>query len=998
MQTVLLGLIYVLFFLSGAAALIYQVVWVRSLSLVFGGSHLAVTTVLAVFMGGLALGSYLFGKRLGQGTKLLRLYGILELGIAFSALAFKALMHLYPDVYIFLSQFAPSSTPYLMFIRVSIAVTALLLPTTLMGGTLPVLSGFISGEGRKIGRHLSFLYGFNTLGAVAGTIAAAFFLLRHFGVNATLTTAIVLNLLVGTISILLQGKFLTEDSRQEPEPTADRVEPADELDSGSLTPYRLVLWGIGVSGFCALGYEILWTRILSIVIGASVYGFSIMLVAFLSGIAAGSAAYGLLLKLLKDRHSGHGYPLSRSVLWFGAVQVIIGISALLVTINIRDLPNSTMMQQFLPGSETGVFGGRIWSSLLLAFAYMFGPAFFMGVAFPLAGRVHVGFRKAVGHAVGEVLAYNTIGAILGSVVSGFILIYLVGIERSLQILILINIAFGLTVISSMQKKKLLTVGIPAVCAASILFLSLNPGIWHFWDTRDFAMQLANQPKSSQDPSKTREDKDRTVVLYYGEGAQAIVSSVKTKGGNQFFITNGRPEASDSLADMQCQYTLGHVPMLLNKNPRKVFVLGTGSGMTLGSTSVHPSVEQIVLAEIEPKVLGVARSFANYNHDVLNNPKLKIVFNDGRNYLLTTREKFDVITADPIHPWFSGAGYLYSDEYFRLAARHLNPGGVIAQWLPLYELTDQNLESVVKTFSNNFRHTMVWMTYYDAILIGSNEPIVLDEQDLERRIRQPEIRKDLESVFMGSAEDLLSYFLMGNKGVSSYAGNGIINSDNNLYLEFSAPLSIGNSNLMVSNIAELFRYREGLLPYLPPEKGTPPDNRRTERWLKNLKAATAADPAYLISLAGGSGTPEFNTRMAGLSSAHPAYARSRYLTSEIERMRSMEPRLVQQLELPLRTSEGKTVTVRFCAVMSRMNKEFAVVDFVDNNSRKRFGRMEVEGEGTDPFIMQKITAIMAGVRDIYGRTAKGATPPSAASVLPDIERLVTSMSKNTPPSN
>lgn len=996
MTAVHVGLIYALFFLSGAAALIYQVVWVRSLSLVFGGSHLAVTTVLAVFMGGLALGSYLFGKRIHQETRLLRLYGLLELGIALCAVIFKAAMAVYPALYIFLSQLAPASLVTLTIIRITFAICVLIIPTTLMGATLPVLSSFISREKEKIGRDLSFLYGINTLGAVAGTIAAGFVLLRYLGLGTTLVIAILLNVLIGVLSLILQNRFSRDlahsDLPTEPEQFVENSGCAAGHETESLTPYRLVLWGIGVSGFCALGYEILWTRILSMVIGASVYGFSIMLAAFLSGIAAGSTAYGLLLRFLEKQRGGNRtHPLTWSILWFGVIQIIIGVSALLVTIQIRDLPNSPIM-------ETGLSGSRMWASLILAFAYMFGPAFFMGVAFPLAGRVHVGFRKMVGHAVGEVLAYNTVGAILGSAVSGFILIYLIGIERSLQVLTLINIGFGFTVLVSMRSSRIAALVIPVATAAVILYLSLNPAAFRLWDMKKFASMVANQPKAVKNPAHDKETTDNIDILYYAEGAQATVSSVKFKGAYQTFITNGRPEASNSPSDMQCQYTLGHVPMLLNKNPRKVFVLGTGSGMTLGATSVHPSVERIVLAEIEPKVLGVARTFAKYNHHVLDNPKLEIVLNDGRNFLMTTKEKFDVITADPIHPWFSGAGYLYSDEYFKLAAQHLNPGGLITQWLPLYELTDENLKAVVKTFSNNFKYVMVWVTYFDAELVGSNEPITIDEDELERRIQAPEIRKDLERVFMGSAQDFLRYFLMGNAGVSAYIKNGTINTDDNLYLEFSAPFSIGKTALLGSNMAELFRYRETIIPYLKKPENMAALEHQKARWEKTLRAALTVDPVHYQSVAGQSGTPAYDSRLAGLITAFPDDSLVRYLKDDHDRQKSSEPRLMQQLDLTLRDAKGRIVTVRFCAVMNRMSSDYAIVDFVDNTAHKVFGQLRVEGEGKDPYITGKVAEIMSGVQDIYAQAlgrgkSTGSMLPSATSVVPEVERLVASMVKN-----
>ncbi|MBE0568698.1 MAG: fused MFS/spermidine synthase, partial [Deltaproteobacteria bacterium] len=701
-------LLYLLFFLSGAASLAYQVVWVRSLQLLFGGSHLAVTAVLSVFMAGLALGSHLLAKRVDTIGKPLRLYGYLEIGIAVFAVLFLLLTKLYPYLYVPLARLVGENTLYLSFLRVVFSVIAMIVPTTMMGGTLPLLTKFASEKSGDAGEHVSFLYGFNTLGAVFGTFSAGFVLLPNFSVIGTSAIAVATNLSIGLTCIVLAsmpakaGVEVREFGRSVgggPEET----DPDGDTTSSTDTPFpvRLVLWGIGISGFCALGYEVLWTRVLSMVVGASVYSFTVMLVSFLAGIALGSKAFGLLIR----RAPGACRTSERAVRFFGAVQVLIGVTALVVTYFIRDLPSHAIrIQNYLLGTGISEFEVRQGANFAVAFSHMFVPAFFMGVAFPLAGMIHAKHRKSKGKAIGEVSVYNTVGAILGASFSGFALVYLFGIERSLQFLSLINVGAGILIATSVWKRPVLTWGVAGGTAAIIAALALLPGLWRMWDLKYFAIYRNNTREAFDSAFNMKDAMENTDVLYYAEGVQATVSAIKVKGGSQAFITNGRIEASNQKEGIQCQYTLGHLPMLLNKNPKRVFVLGTGSGMTLGATSVHPEVEEIVLAEIEPKVLGVARTFAKYNHGVLDNDKLRIVFNDGRNHLMTTKEKFDVITADPIHPWFSGAGYLYTTEYFRLAAQRLRPGGIVCQWLPIYELSVDDLRCVVKTFSENFRYT------------------------------------------------------------------------------------------------------------------------------------------------------------------------------------------------------------------------------------------------------------------------------------------------------
>ncbi|MFZ3207687.1 MAG: fused MFS/spermidine synthase [Geobacteraceae bacterium] len=1002
MGILITALIYFIFFLSGAAALIYEMLWVRYLSLIFGGSHLAVTTVLAVFMGGLALGSYIIGKKIGNATKLLRLYGFLELGIALSALLFWGLMRIYPQIYIPLAQINETSPLYLSIIRVAFAAVALILPTTLMGGTLPVLSSFVARRLKGLGRHLSFLYGINTIGAVVGTALTGFYFLPHYSVSTTLFIAMTINLFVCIIAFALQAKvpvvvdetIFTDESISD---SGNQDIAVTELAEHTF-PLKLVLWGIGVSGFCALAYEVLWTRILSIVIGATTYGFAILLMAFLSGIGLGSSALGLLAKVLGKRSKGTARPLRNLVVFFGLIQVIIGLSALLISTHIRELPtysaqilNSFQIIKF----KINYFETKQLTHFITAFSFMFIPAFFMGVAFPLAGKIHGQYKKIVGHAVGEILSFNTVGAILGSAISGFVFIYLFGIQRSLQIIILINIGYGLLVMVSVMHNKILNILTSCMAIIAIMAPVFTTNLWELWDSRMYAVYQSNSPEMFSTPEKTKEVLANNDIIYYAEGTNSIISSVQSSG-SLFFITNGRVEASNANQDKQCQYTLGHLPMLLHPNPKKVFVLGTGSGMTLGATSVHPTVEQITLAEIEPKVLGVAKSFGIYNHYVLNkaNPKLKIVFNDGRNFLMTTKEKFDVITADPIHPWFSGAGYLYTTEYFKLAADHLNPGGIICQWLPLYELTEENLQSVVKSLRQNFKYTMIWLTHVDAELIGSNSPIVIDEKELENRIKEPEVMRDLEQVKMGSAEDFLSYFIMADEGSKSYSEQGIINTDDNLYLEFSAPHSIG-AQVLATNVLGLLKHREIILPHLRLSNVASERLIQTERWNQNQKAATIYDKAHVLKLTGIDETSEYTGLMSELKSKYPGYGPFEFLQNEDKNKLDKfvgPPKLIRQLVFEIINNKGQSVKLQFSAVLLRTNDNNARVIFVDNTSHRVFGWLRVKGANKDLTVSRFVNDLTKAVEDIYARqrtraVASGHGLPHEMTLFPEIKRLV-----------
>lgn len=824
-----------MFFLSGAAALIYQVAWVRSLTLIFGGSHLAVTVVLSVFMTGLAVGGYAIGRHADSVKKPLQLYSFLELGIALFALIFIALMKVYPPIYIFLVQIKDDSQLYIFLIRIVFSVAALIIPTTLMGGTLPLMTRFLSGQPDRVRGRISFLYALNTFGAVTGAILAGFVLLKYYSVSSALYTAISINVLVGIAAVVLQSKvhivmdyensvrkqndpeqLKTSESARSQQNRKSKKDTDESIPIGKpsefMLPMRLVLWGIGVSGFCALGYEVLWTRVLSIIFGASVFSFTIVLAAFLSGIAMGSELYGILPKIFGERNRG----IRSSVFWFGIVQIVIGVSSLVASSYIIYLPSGIVqLTAFFSKMDMDIFEVRAWASFSLAFMFMVIPAFFMGVAFPLAVKAHAEYKRRVGSAVGEVLAYNTIGAILGAAISGFLLIYFLGIERSLELITAINVSLGLLVLASLRNSKMLKLSALGLGLVLVLFFIVDRDDLRIWDTNYFAVYQSTHPEGFDTQEKIQRSLSQVELLYYGEGVESIVSSFKTADGNQIFMTNGRVEASLQLSDVQNQFALGHIPMLLNRTPKNILVVGTGSGMTLGATSVYPNIEQITLAEIEPKVIGVAKTFKKYNHHVLDNSRLKIIFNDGRNFLMTSKQKYDVITADPIHPWFRGAGYLYTSEYFKIASQHLQPGGIICQWLPLYDMTAKNIKSIVKTFAGSFKYTMMWGTDVDAQLVGSNSPIIIDKAELEKKIADPIINDDLKRAGMGSVTDFLNHFVMGTKGMSELGQDGILNTDDNLYLEFSAPLSFGNPENIDLNRNEILKYREKIEQYIVP---------------------------------------------------------------------------------------------------------------------------------------------------------------------------------------
>lgn len=949
---------YILFFLSGAAALVYEVVWARSLGLVFGASHLAVSTVLAVYMAGLALGSRLFAGLADRTGRPLRLYGILELGIAFSAPAFLLLMAIYPRLYSPLAAQVPDNGALVTALRVAFAVAAMIVPTTLMGGTLPLMTRVVTSRPDTLPHQLSRLYSLNTFGAVVGTLAAGFVLLRMLGATATLLTAAAISALVG-IAALLLGRRTCPPSEPVRSPALS-PEPCRESRSASASLFsRLALALIGLSGFCAMGYEVLWTRMLTMGVGTSVYSFAVMLAAFLAGIGLGSHGFSLLAA--HRRVTGE----RAYVFIFAATQLLVGITALGVTILMKDLPSTVhWIQGIVAGLTDSEFEGRLGASAGIAFLYMAVPAFFMGMAFPAAGAVLGAGRSDTGTTVGRLLAVNTVGAILGPIVSGFVFIQLFGIERSLQMLVILNLGAGAVMLAAVKRRLLLP-----VAGAAVLLLILRGALPHWggvWDRTAFATHVNNATAGG---AIRQADPRELEVLYYREGINETVSVFRSLGGIQSYVVNGRAEASSAAVDIQLQRSLGHLPMLLHPDPRKVFVLGTGTGMTLGATALHPQVERLVLAEIEQEMIAVGRSFARWNGGVLDDPRLKIVINDGRNYLATTSERFDVISADPIHPWSGGAGYLYTVEFFRSVAAKLAPGGIASQWLPLYELSMKDVKTVVRTFTEAFPHAMIFLTYYDAVLIGSKSQLAVDPAALAARMSNPAIRRDLAAVQMGTVEDLLAYFLMGTHGTRKFGEGGGVNTDDNLILEFSAPESQGKVGLDALNVRALASARESLAPYVSGPRPLPVDQQM--RWDRHFMLGRLFGPAHFQYLAR---NPVADRLLADVEAREPSYAPLRFIREEQRTGPGADPKLVDYREFEAADARGNRTILRIDAVCQFLGRERALITFVNTARQEIYGQRFIDAtyEELESVVNRYVTDALFALRDVAEQVQPGSS--------------------------
>ena len=773
-------LAYGLFLASGATALIYQVVWIRTLTLTVGASFEAVSIVLGAFMGGLALGGVVLGRFCQKVERPLRLYGLLELGVAAFALALIYLLPLSDRIYVEIARSGEGVSLGLQILRAAMAFALLVLPTFFMGGTLPVLTHYLARHHREFAPQLSGLYAINTGGAVLGTLAAGFVLLPRFGVVQTTAIAIAANVAIGVLAILVDRRPAAVPP-SEPVATPAAPEPATAAAHDYRWALKLSFLGTAISGMGALALEVIWSRAIAIASGSTTYSATIMLTAFLVGIALGSALHA-------------AFPLRRvnESVQLGVVLVLIGLCALVTSELISRLPeySTRISLRFYDGLE----GVRLGNTFALSFLVMLAPCVLMGVAFPLAGQARARLKSRFGESVGDLVGLNTTGAILGSIGAGFLLVPGLGIQRSTLVVSSLYLSWGLLILCAVliarrPRARGATVGLATGGVALAWFL---PTFMPPWDPRLLAAFENNKTGYFVDGSGRIDMQARLVdtrLLYHSVGRSAMVT-VTDHGGVRSVVINGKSVATDNIFDLHHEYLLGHLPVLLHPSPRSAVVVGLGAGLTLGGVTAHDSLERIVIVEIEPTVEGAAREFADLNDAALDDARVEFVIQDGRNYLKTTSERFDVITADPHRPGTLGAAYLYTREYYRLVAERLAEGGVMCQWLPLYELDLENVRSVMATFAEAFPHTTVWEATFDVLLIGSDKPLRVDLEDLERRIAAPKVARQLGRVGLGDALSFLGEFLIDEDGHRRYCEGGRVNTDDNLYLEFSAPFSIG----------------------------------------------------------------------------------------------------------------------------------------------------------------------------------------------------------------
>lgn len=741
-----------LFVGSGAAALIYEIVWFQLLQQVVGASAVSLAVLLGTFMGGMCLGSLWFPRLVPARFHPLKVYAVIEVLLAVFALVVIYGMPVAGRAYLAAAGHGMPS----IALRAVICMAFLLPPTLLMGATLPAVARWVESTPRGVA-WLGFFYGGNIAGAVTGCLLAGFYLLRVYDLTTATFVGIALNLAVAGIALLV-ARGTVGGAR------AVAVDNAPVRHAGSL--YVVV----AISGLCALGSEVVWTRLLSLLLGGTVYTFSIILAMFLTGLGIGSTL---------------GSFLARAVARPGLVLAGCQLGAA-----VGMVWSAYMINRWLPvWSVEPNLASNPWMlfqfDLVRSALAVLPSAIAWGATFPLALAILAQRGAEPGRLVGRLYAANTVGAILGATVIGLVLVPAFGTQQTQRILVFGAVgAGGILLLLSCSRQR-------AILAAVVAFY----GVGLAWLMPPLAEGLVTYGRYSSRIDFT------PVMLYMGEGMNSSVAVTERpamdSGVYRNFHVSGKVEASTDPYDMRLQRMLGHMPALVHPAPKTVLIVGCGAGVTAGSFIVHPSVERIVICEIEPLIPGVvATYFSKENHNLLTDPRVEIVYDDARHFIMTTKETFDVITSDPIHPWVKGAASLYTEEYLELCKARLNPGGVIGQWVPLYESSSEVVKSEVATFLKVFPEGSIWGNQmdgsgYDTIMLARREPMRIDIDALQARLEQPDhagVRTSMYAVGYANVYDLFGTFAAKRSDLDLWLADAEINRESNLRLMYLAGLA------------------------------------------------------------------------------------------------------------------------------------------------------------------------------------------------------------------
>ena len=738
-----------LLFLSGAAGLIYQVAWVRLLGLAFGVTVYAISTVLAAFMGGLAIGSFVGGRRADLAKRPLRAYGLVELGVGATALLTPWAFRLLQDAYGGLSHAVdPAQAPLVAGgVRAALAFAVLLVPTALMGATLPLAVRGLrtrrdeANPTRGDAWTMGLLYATNTTGAIVGCLVSGFVLIGRLGLTDTIVAAAAANALAGLVGIVL-GRSRAAGS------TPLRVAAPTCEQSTSVATVALLAFA--ASGAISLAYEVVWSRILAVLFDSSIYGFVLMLATVLAGIAIGGALGGLLVRSAASART--------SAIAFGWLELGIGLAAVLALAAFGGVYDALMaVRDNGPALLARFVRTDLRLMAVLCVLTVLPAALLMGATFPVAARLWAAGAGQLGRRLGGVYAGNVAGAIVGSLVGGFVLVPVLGAHHALLVLSVGNVVLGAVLLSASGHRPQ-AIGASAVSLGVIVLGALGAPVHAVVFHEHFPDQQ---------------------LLAYWEGLENTVSVGLDASGIQTLFTNSRGQTNDSADLVRYHRVMGHLAALLapSRAPRAL-VVGLGAGATPGALAQHSGAE-VDVVELSESVIAAAPYFHVANADVLQRPNVHLSIDDGRNALLRNRRPYDVVTADVVHPYDAGATNLYSVEYFALVAHALQPDGIMVQWVSPGTAFEHSL--IVRTFLQAFPNATLWLG--GDLLIGSPSPLRVSRSELEARLADPAARVSLAEVGFNHAEDVLAQFRATPEALHAYAGQGSVLTDDHPILEY-----------------------------------------------------------------------------------------------------------------------------------------------------------------------------------------------------------------------
>jgi spermidine synthase len=761
-----------LFVVSGAAGLVWQSVWARQLHLVFGTSTFAIATVLTAFMLGLAIGGTIAAKTVARVARPLQVYGLLEIGIGVYALVFPWLVEAMIPVYLGLWR-ATEPTPVVFGLQQLVLVgTILVPPTAAMGATLPLLVRFARAADEDAGGRVGTLYAVNTLGAVVGTWLCGFVLLPELGLAATTALTASVNIGLGLAAVRLDR-------------TVAPIAPAPPERPGAAR--SLVLGTAAVAGFASMVYEVACFRVLGLTLGASVYAFSVMLLAFLVGIAGGGWLGGRAADAAWRRGGEDG--VLRALVW---AELAVGASAWALMYAFSELPY--LYVWLFDWARADRAGWSLWvMSLGLSGFVLLVPTTLLGVAFPLTVRAATSDPRQISGAVASVYAANTAGGVLGAALAGFALLPWLEVRGTLALGVVCNVAAAALAALAVAegRGRLLRRASAAVAVSVAVAVAFPPA----WDPMMMTAGMYKYVRSFKDHSREgirRYSAEQYDLLYYREGLSSVVTVARNPtSGNLWLANNGKIDASTSY-DMPTQELVSLLPLAFADTVDDVLVIGLASGITAGAVTLVPEVQRLEVAELEPAIVDAARLFDPWNHGVLDDPRTHLVLNDGRNHvLLAPPGRWDVVVSEPSNPWLTGVSNLFTEEFLRLGKTRLKPGGVWSQWVQLYGMDDVDLRSLLGTFASVYPNVLVFSAAEsaDLVLLGSDRPLGPIVPRIERLLAWPEVQAELEKLKLGEPAQVLANLLMDRERVLALAGDFVPNTDDNMRIEHRAPLHL-----------------------------------------------------------------------------------------------------------------------------------------------------------------------------------------------------------------